>query len=305
MDDNCSNQVAKQTTNSVVKQTPACIGRFAPSPSGPLHFGSLVAAIASYMVAKSNGGRWLVRMEDLDPPREVAGAAQQILTSLESFGLYWDGEVVYQSQRQSLYQQKLEELIRQKIVYYCSCSRRAIENRNQAVYDGHCRGQLKADRLNSQAVRIMFAGGFECFDDQLCGHCQFYSKADKQDFIIKRRDGLFAYQLAVVCDDIEQGVDHLVRGMDIIDSTPRQNYLYHCFAKAPPIYYHIPLVLDGAGRKLSKSSGAPRLNENNKTDLLLKAFSHLGQKVDAAMLDADSEELIAYFEKHWQTELIK
>jgi len=305
MDDICLSLEAKQTNNSLNDQPLAWVGRFAPSPTGPLHFGSLVAAVASYMIAKSNGGRWLVRMEDLDPPREVAGAAQQILISLESYGLYWDGEVVYQSQRQSLYQQKLEELIQQKIVYYCSCSRRAIENRNQAVYDGHCRDQFVFDKQRSPAIRIMFADGFESFEDQICGHCEFSSQADKQDFIIKRRDGLFAYQLAVVCDDIEQGVDHLVRGMDIVDSTPRQNYLYHCFVKAPPIYYHIPLVLDSAGRKLCKSSGAPRLNEYNKTERLLKAFSHLGQKVDAGMNDADSEELIAYFEKHWQTELIK
>jgi len=299
------NLAAKQTTNSAAKQSLAWVGRFAPSPTGPLHFGSLVAAVASYMIAKTNGGRWLVRMEDLDPPREVAGAAKQILTSLESYGLHWDGEVVYQSQRGSLYQQKLEELIQQKIVYYCSCSRKTIENRNQAVYDGHCRGQLKANHQSLQAIRVKFVDGFESFEDRLCGHCQFCSEADKQDFIIKRRDGLFAYQLAVVCDDIEQGVDHLVRGMDIIDSTPRQNYLYHCFAKVPPVYYHIPLVLDDKGNKLSKSTGALALSENNKTQRLLMAFSHLGQKVDPAMSDANSEELITYFEKHWQTELIK
>jgi len=304
MDVTQSSLESNQARDSAGQQH-AWTGRFAPSPTGPLHFGSLVAAIASYMIAKSNGGHWLVRMEDLDPPREVDGAAHQILASLESFGLCWDGEVVYQSQRQSLYQQKLAELKLQKIVYYCSCSRKAIENRNGAVYDGHCRDQLLPDKNLDQALRIVFSDGFESFDDKLCGHCQFSSKADKQDFIIQRRDGLIAYQLAVVCDDIEQGIDHLVRGMDIIDSTPRQNYLYHCFAKLSPIYYHIPLALDERGYKLSKLNGASALDENNKIGLLLEAFAHLGQKVETAMKEASAEELIAHFEKHWQTDLVK
>ncbi len=281
------------------------IGRFAPSPSGPLHFGSLVAAIASYMIAKSQAGQWLVRIEDLDPPREVEGAAKQILTSLEAFGLYWDGEVVYQSKRQALYQQKLMEFKEQKIVYFCTCSRKDVENRNKGVYDGHCRNKLKIDKGELFAVRIKFAKGFESFTDQIQGECRFNTAADQQDFIIKRRDGLFAYQLAVVCDDIEQGVNHVVRGLDIIDSTPRQNFLYHCWSKPEPLYYHIPLVLDEGGRKLSKSSGALALDQTDKTRLLLKAFEHLGQKTDSQMLDAKPEELVSYYTQHWQTSLIK
>ena len=246
------------------------VGRFAPSPSGPLHLGSLVAAVASYMIAKQKGGQWLVRIEDLDPPREVKGAAKNILASLEEFGLHWDGEVVYQSQRSQLYQQRLEELMAQSIVYPCDCSRKEIENRSQGIYDGFCKNK-KLLNNQTQAIRIDFSKGKNHFYDEIQKQCSLNSASDCQDFIIKRKDGLFAYQLAVVSDDIEQGINHVVRGKDILDSTPRQNFLYQCFSQAQPQYFHVPLVKNDDGSKLSKSLGSTAINKPQASKLLLKA----------------------------------
>jgi len=276
------------------------IGRFAPSPTGLLHLGSLAAAIASYMVAKAKKGQWLVRIEDIDRPREVVGSAKSILNALEEFGLFWDGEVVYQSQRNAIYQRRLQELVEKNLVYQCSCSRKQIEARSARGYDGFCRDKNLLEK-NNNATRIKFSNGFEFFDDQILGRCQFDSFVDKQDFIVKRRDGLFAYQLAVVADDIEQGVNHLVRGKDILDSTPRQNFLYYCFQKKPPLYYHIPLILNSEGNKLSKQEGSLPLDKKSVVPLLLKVFRHLDQTIDDQMRYATAEEIICHFEKHWQT----
>jgi len=289
-----------QNQKSLVEKQP-WIGRFAPSPTGDLHLGSLVAAVASYMIAKHQGGQWLVRIEDLDPPREIKGATKSILTSLEDFGLFWDGSVTYQSQRNVIYHQRLEELISLKFVYQCDCSRRMIEDRNHGIYDGFCRLKSLKSKTD-RAIRIKFSSGFETFDDRLLGKCQFDSEADKQDFIIKRRDGLFAYQLAVVADDIEQNINHVVRGKDILDSTPRQNFLYHCFGLAAPEYFHVPLVKDKSGIKFSKRSAAEPVKKDQATELLLKALTHLGQSVEREMLDAEPIEIIRYYEEHWQLE---
>ncbi len=279
-------------------------GRFAPSPSGPLHLGSLVAAVASYMIAKQKGGLWLVRIEDLDPPREIVGAAQSILQSLEDFGLHWDGEIIYQSQRADLYQQKLWELSRHSFVYACDCSRRVITQRNRGIYDGFCQ-RRKLSIKSQHALRIHFEAGYEAFYDQIQGPCHFFSSADKQDFIIRRRDGLFAYQLAVVVDDLEQNVDHIVRGVDIIDSTPRQNFLYDCFNQPAPSYYHLPLVSDRDGVKFSKRSGAAGIDKQYASELLIKALSHLNQPVDPQLIEGTPDEIIKLYEKNWDEKLIK
>ena len=276
-------------------------GRFAPSPTGSLHLGSLVAALGSYLIAKQAGGEWLVRIEDLDPPREIEGSSKQILQTLEAFSLHWDGPIVYQSQRNTLYQQKYRELIEQQIVYQCSCSRKIIENRNKGIYDGFCRDKnLSFD--SEGASRIVFAKGYDQFEDHLLGHCCFQSAFDQQDFVIKRRDGLFAYQLAVVVDDIEQGINQIVRGKDILDSTPRQNFIYHCFKKPLPDYYHLPLVLDDTGGKLCKRFKSPRIEESKATELLLGALTHLGQKIEPGMQQATPEELINFYTHNWQTD---
>jgi glutamyl-Q tRNA(Asp) synthetase len=280
------------------------VGRFAPSPSGPLHLGSLVAALASFFIAKQRGGQWLLRIEDLDPPRVVEGADQSILQSLEDFGLEWDGPVVYQSHNFARYQTRLMELMEKSIVYGCDCSRKQVEERTGGSYDGYCkeRGLLSVSGDKSIAYRVDFSDGKHQFNDQVQGLCEFSSPSDCHDFIIKRKDGLYAYQLAVVCDDIEQGVNHVVRGYDILDSTPRQNFLYQCFAQAEPIYFHIPLVKNDMGIKFSKSAGSQAIESNKASELLVTALGHLGQKTEAAMLTAKPRELIAHFVKHWQTE---
>ncbi len=265
--------------------------------------GSLVAAVASYMIAKQNSGRWLVRMENVDWPREVEGAASLILTGLEDFGLNWDGEVVYQNQRTALYQEKFEELNELGIVYQCDCSRKVINKRNNGIYDNFCR-ERNLSLSKEQAARIKFPSRFEQFYDEIIGLCVFDSPADKQDYVIKRRDGLFAYQLAVVVDDIEQGINQVVRGQDILDSTPRQNYLYHCFKQPVPSYYHLPLVEDKKGIKLSKRTGALAIDKQQATLQLLVALEHLGQKTERAMYSCRPEEIVAYFEKNWQTNKI-
>jgi len=278
-------------------------GRFAPSPTGALHLGSLVAAVGSYMIAKQAKGEWFVRIEDLDPPREVAGSATQILQTLDDFGLRWDSEVIYQSQRLVKYQQVLEELKQQRIVYQCNCSRKMVEQRNAGIYDGYCRNKSVTSEFNS-ATRIKFREGFGSFEDNILGICRFDKPKDRQDFIIKRRDGLFAYQLAVVVDDIEQGVNQVVRGSDILDSTPRQNFLYHCLNNQRPDYYHLPLVRDDMGIKYSKRFGAKRIDKQIATQLLIKALQHLGQTIETGMQDATPIELIDYYTKHWQIKSI-
>jgi len=277
------------------------VGRFAPSPTGLLHLGSLATALASYMIAKQKKGSWLVRIEDIDRPREVVGSSKAILNSLETFALHWDGAIVYQSHRNSIYQQRFDELVEKKLVYQCKCSRKQIEARSSQGYDGFCR-KKSLSMKSGQATRVKFASGFEIFDDEILGRCEFFSLSDKQDFIIKRRDGLFAYQLAVVADDIEQGVNHVVRGMDILDSTPRQNFLYQCFDRPSPAYYHIPLVKNSDGTKLSKQESALALDGKSATPILLKALKHLGQVVDDQMYYASPQEIIAHFEHHWQTQ---
>ncbi len=279
------------------------IGRFAPSPSGPLHLGSLVAALASFFIAKQNAGTWLVRIEDIDLPRTVKGSAKSILDCLELFGLHWDGEIIYQSQRNELYQEKFEQLKKQNRLYQCDCSRKDILERSQGTYDDFCSARSLSS-AKEQATRIKFSDGFQTFNDQILTRCQFNSKADRQDYIIKRRDGLFAYQLAVVVDDMEQGVNHVVRGQDILDSTPRQNFIYHCFSKEPPLYYHLPLVKNKQGIKFSKRSGALALDKNRVTAILLEALDHLGQKIDHQMQSASAEEIVNYFIKHWQSDRV-
>lgn len=196
------------------------IGRFAPSPSGPLHFGSLVAALGSYFQAKSQKGQWLVRMEDLDPPREMPGAADLILKTLETYQLHWDGEVIYQSHRHPAYQAQIERWLTEQQAYYCECTRKQIKALG-GFYNGHCRHSALDDN-GERAVRLVMNHPVESFEDIRHGTMSIPAELAKEDFIIKRRDGLFAYNLAVVLDDIAQGVTEVVRGADLIEPTGRQ-----------------------------------------------------------------------------------
>lgn len=270
------------------------VGRFAPSPTGPLHFGSLIAAVASYCDAKSQNGLWLVRMEDLDQPRTQAGAAELILQQLKSFGLHWDGEVVYQSQRSDLYAKALQQLTglpatnthmagtQQSIIYPCTCTRKEIADSSTlqgiegVVYPNICRTQpIKANA--NPAFRIKTDGVNIAFDDVIQGNVQQHLQQDIGDFILKRADGLFAYQLAVVVDDAAQGITHVVRGADLLHSTPRQIYLQQLLGLQTPHYAHLPLALNTQGEKLSKQTLAAPLNIETASLQLVAALQFLGQ----------------------------
>ena len=234
------------------------IGRFAPSPTGPLHFGSLIAAVASWLDARSAGGRFLVRIEDLDTPRRVPGAADDILRTLERLGLGWDGEVVYQSKRHSLYKDAIQRL--QAQTYWCACSRREIADSSLGlavdgahIYPGTCRA---AGLKTGRALRVRAGTDEVCFDDRVQGRqCQVPERA-VGDFVLHRADGMYAYQLAVVIDDAAQGVTDVVRGADLLDSTPRQIHLQRLLGLPTPRYLHVPAAVNARGEKLSKQTGA-------------------------------------------------
>lgn len=265
-----------------MSSTPHYRGRFAPSPTGHLHFGSLLAATASYLDAKANDGTWLVRMEDLDPPREQAGAADDILRTLEAFGLLWDESVVYQSQRDALYQEAIHALDKKDLLYACNCTRKTIIARcNQgqygAIYDGHCQDSNLAREHPEERSRRIKAHQTIQFNDLIQG--EFTQNLPKEigDFHLIRRDGLFAYHIGVVVDDHEQNITHIVRGFDLLDSTPRQIYLMHCLYHPVPTYAHIPLAAHPDLQKLSKQTAARPLDVNQARELIVAALHFLGQ----------------------------
>lgn len=274
------------------------IGRFAPSPSGPLHFGSLIAALGSYFQAKSQQGKWLVRIEDLDPPREMPGAAQWILQALEAYGLTWDGEVVYQSQRHHLYQQQIDAWLESGQAYRCQCSRQQIKQ-SGGFYTGLCR-HLSLDPQQACAIRLRMDSPTYQFHDLKQGHITIPQPLAEEDFIIKRRDGLFAYNLAVVIDDIEQGVTEVVRGADLIEPTGRQISLYHALQHKPIRYLHLPLAMDNSGNKLSKQNHAPAIDIINPKPTLIRAMHFLGFTLPDEIIDAQLAEIIAWGCQHWQ-----
>ena len=254
------------------------VGRFAPSPTGRLHMGSLVAAVASWCDARHHGGRWLVRMEDLDPPREVPGAADDILRTLEAFGLHWDGAVVYQSMRHGHYLATLDELKKRGDVFPCACSRKELSG--QPVYPGHCRGGLSPGRTG-RSERFRFHDGQWDWLDAVQG-AQAFEAASLGDFVVRRADGLWAYQLAVVVDDIAQGVTAIVRGADLLDSTPRQLALRAVLAPDHPVAHwaHLPVLVNAEAQKLSKQTLAVPIESEQAGRQLLSALSLLGQPVE-------------------------
>ncbi|MEX2489670.1 MAG: tRNA glutamyl-Q(34) synthetase GluQRS, partial [Pseudomonadales bacterium] len=225
------------------------VGRFAPSPTGPLHFGSLVAALASYLDARHHNGLWLLRIEDLDPPRESPDAPQQIMSQLKGFGMHWDGEVLYQSDRLDAYQQALDQLRAENLVYPCTCTRKMVGT----IYNGRCR---KNDfNINAPyAIRLVIGDMVISFKDRVMGPLYYHLDKDVGDFIIKRKDGLFAYQLAVAVDDAFQQVTHVVRGADLLDSTPRQIAVCRQLNLIEPSYTHVPVITGKDGSKLSKQT---------------------------------------------------
>lgn len=264
------------------------IGRFAPSPTGPMHFGTLIAAVASYLQAKSNKGKWLLRMEDVDVLRNVAGCDTQILQSLERFGFEWDDEVLYQTSRTQAYEQALTQLKQQALLYPCTCSRKQLAQQTgewSPVYPGTCRRKDKWTDA-SYATRVKTPDRLIVFNDIVCGPQQQNIANEVGDFVIKRRDGLFAYQLAVVVDDAYQGVTQVVRGTDLMDSTPRQIFLQQTLAYRTPEYLHFPIAIDKEGNKLSKSTQATKLDDSKPITSLNAALMFLGQqKLDTNQLD--------------------
>ncbi|MDN7136177.1 tRNA glutamyl-Q(34) synthetase GluQRS [Pseudidiomarina terrestris] len=273
---------------------PYC-GRFAPTPSGPLHFGSLVAAVASYLDAKAHDGRWLVRIEDVDKPRAVAGASDTILRQLEQHGLLWDGEIWYQSQRDAAYQQALETLRAQSLTYYCTCTRKQIKARG-AHYTGYCRSRQRpaagsAERFRNDQPSLQF-------HDRIQGDVQLEPVFAREDFLLYRRDQLYTYQLAVVVDDHQQGVTDIVRGADLMTASSWQLALWQQLSERCPRLAHVPLALDPDGRKLSKQNHAPALRADQVPAQLLRAFEFLGLTDIAA--DASPAELLQQATIAWR-----
>lgn len=284
-------------------------GRFAPSPTGLLHIGSLLTAAASYADARSNGGKWLVRMEDLDPPREMPGAASHILHTLEAFGFEWDGEVAYQSHRYALYEETLCRLQTAGLVYPCHCSRKdwqagARRGADGFVYNGRCRhpGQQPAPQDKHPAWRIRVPDRVIGFSDGIVGGYAQNLARDIGDFVLLRADGYWAYQLAVVADDAEQGVTHIVRGQDLLVSTPRQIYLQQCLGVPTPQYAHLPLLTNAQGQKWSKQTLAPALDLNRREQLLRQVFRYL-KLPDAPETDRPAE-LLDWAVAHWDMDKV-
>ena len=270
------------------------VGRFAPSPTGPLHFGSLVAALASWLDARSASGRWLVRMEDLDRPRVIPGAADAILRQLEAFGLEWHGPVVYQSARLDLYRDSLRNL--ETHCYPCACTRKELEDSGLAldgsrIYPGTCRGGLAPGKA-PRAIRVHTDAAPLRFMDRVQGEMAQSVEREVGDFVLQRADGIVAYQLAVVVDDAAQGVTDVVRGADLLDSTARQIHLQRLLGVATPRYLHVPVATNAAGEKLSKQTRAPDAGPDD----IVPALAFLGMQAPEGLL---ARELLAWATGHW------
>lgn len=281
------------------------IGRFAPSPSGPLHFGSLVAALASYLDARSSHGQWLLRMEDLDPAREPPETAAQILSTLEAFGLHWDGPVLYQSQRLGAYADALADLQGRGLIYCCDCSRLQIQAMG-GVYNSRCR--LCQLQPLAGALRVEVPDETFDFVDTIQGPQQQNLLRECGDFVLRRKDGLFAYQLAVVVDDAFQNITHVVRGSDLLDSTPRQLYLQRLLGFPSPRYAHIPVAVNDSGQKLSKQHFATPLDLQRPIAQMLAALQFLGQlsahDPDPHLATASPAELLVWGVSHWDIQAV-
>jgi len=283
-------------------------GRFAPSPTGPLHFGSLVAATASYLDARHRQGEWLLRVEDLDPPREIAGASDSIIRTLEQLGMTWDGPISYQSQRHHLYDEALKQLRQQGSLYDCGCSRReiadsAVVTEAGPVYPGTCRNGLPPGR-GPRSVRVRVGSAVISVRDRLQVPLQQQLASDVGDFIVRRADRLVSYQIAVVVDDAEQQINHVVRGADLLDSTPRQMYLQQLLGLPTPAYLHLPIAVDSRQAKLSKQSFAQPVTGDDSNSAIIDALRFLRQQLPDAAHDASSDELWQWAIDHWDVKAL-
>lgn len=285
-------------------------GRFAPSPTGPLHFGSLVAALGSYLDARANGGDWLLRIEDVDQPRTVPGAADGILRTLEAFCFEWDGEVMLQSQRLDVYRAALGRLQVDGRAYPCACSRSEIAARSPPpavdgglLYPGNCRSGLVAGRV-ARAWRLRVADCDIAFDDRVQGSVQQDLARAVGDFVLLRADGQYAYQLAVVVDDAAQGVNAVVRGVDLLDSTARQIWLQRSLELPTPSYAHLPLVTNAAGEKLSKQTRAAAVDPAGGSAVLAEALQFLGHTVPEEISRGSLREFWYWAIANWSIERV-
>jgi len=282
-------------------------GRFAPSPSGLLHFGSLIAALASFLDAKSTldnnnqPGKWLVRIDDIDPPREQVGASDEILKTLDAFGLHWDETVCYQSKQTQIYNEVLSNLAQQKLTYNCQCTRAQIKALG-GIYQGTCTALNLSHKNN--AIRLINHFAISQFSDLIQGQVNCDPELATEDFILKRKDGLFAYQLAVVVDDIEQNISHVIRGCDLLEPTARQLSFFATLKQTPPQYGHVPIAVTTQGFKLSKQNKAPAIDNNRPQPALIAALEYLGQKTEQNMINASVVEIINWAIKHWQRDRI-
>jgi glutamyl-Q tRNA(Asp) synthetase len=298
----------RNTERETPRNSSIARGRFAPSPTGALHFGSLVAALASYLDAKSRGGEWLLRIEDLDPLREAPGATDAILRTLDHYGLHWDRPPVYQSKRIDHYRQALDRLIHAGMVYPCACSRREIADSglmglDAPVYPGTCRAGLGAGR-SPRTWRLRVDDIVVVFNDEVQGEQRQNLQEEIGDFVLKRADGLFAYQLAVVIDDAHQGITRVTRGADLLSSSARQIYLQRCLELPTPAYLHIPAAVNDAGEKLSKQTFAAPISDEKAGVTLVNALRFLGQDVPAELAQSSPRTILEYALARWDVRRI-
>jgi glutamyl-Q tRNA(Asp) synthetase len=277
------------------------IGRFAPSPTGPLHLGSLYTALASFLHARSQHGKWLLRIDDLDTPRNVQGAADNILSTLDSFGLHWDDSVVYQSHCLDMYQVYLDELARNQLVYPCSCSRKTLSS---VIYSGLCRHNINPPD-SPYALRVKTDSRIIGFDDGLQGFTAHNIAEHYGDFILKRKDGIIAYQFAVVIDDYLQQVNQVVRGFDLLMETPKQMYLQQLLGLPCPDYMHVPIIVDQQGYKLSKQTRALAVDLTTPNQVIFELLGLLQQNPPVELQHGSINELLSWAITHWNTEPLK
>jgi len=278
-------------------------GRFAPSPTGPLHFGSLVAAVASYVEARAHKGQWLIRIEDLDPLREPPEATGQILRSLDAHGLFPDEPVRFQSRRHGAYHDAIERLLANGRAYRCTCSRKELQA-NGGRHPRQCRtsGQQPGDR--PFAVRFALQDEQSDWQDQLLGPQHQVVRAELDDPVILRKEGFYAYQLAVVVDDIDQEITDVVRGSDLLDMTAQQQQIFRALGAEPPSWLHIPVILNEEGQKLSKQTHAPPLDDNRAPENLIRALGALGQEPPASLQASGPDGILDWACQHWRRQAI-
>lgn len=275
------------------------IGRFAPSPTGPLHLGSLCTALAGFLDARSRRGLWLLRIDDLDTPRTIKGSADSILKTLDAFALHWDGRVVYQSQHLDVYHDALDKLAKNQRLYPCDCSRKTLDDGRSCA----CRDRTLPG--GTYALRIKTDNRVIAFQDALQGLISYGFAGQRDDFILKRKDGIMAYQFAVVIDDEQQQVNHVVRGVDLLDSTPRQIYIQQMLGLATPDYMHAPVIVDEHGYKLSKQTRAAAVDLKNPQATVFRLLILLRQNPPDELQHAPSTELLDWAIEHWNPALLK